>query len=77
MLESSSLSPSIQPQQVTRPIQLLAADPPPPYFTPSVRDARVHALRDGRCVQMAGGHHLHMEQAEAVAAVLRPFLQGL
>ena len=58
------------------PVLVLAADPAPPYFTPSIRDARVHALRDGRCVQVKGGHHLHMEQAGDVAAVLRPFLVG-
>jgi pimeloyl-ACP methyl ester carboxylesterase len=58
------------------PVLVLAADPAPPYFSPSIRDARVHALRDGRVVEVAGGHHLHMEQAEAVAAVLRPFLVG-
>jgi len=58
------------------PVLVLAADPSPPYFTPSVRDARVHALRDGRCVSIAGGHHLHMEQPEEVAAVLQPFLVG-
>jgi pimeloyl-ACP methyl ester carboxylesterase len=58
------------------PVLVIAADPSPPYFTPSVRDARLHALRDGRCVSIAGGHHLHMEQPEDVAAVLLPFLRG-
>ena len=58
------------------PVLVLAADPSPPYFTPSIRDARVHALRNGRCVEVKGGHHLHMEQAEDVAAVLHPFLVG-
>ena len=32
------------------PVLVLAADPSPPYFTPSIRDSRVHALREGRCV---------------------------
>jgi pimeloyl-ACP methyl ester carboxylesterase len=58
------------------PVLVLAADPAPAYFTPSVRDARLHALRDGRCVTLAGGHHLHMEQPEQAAAVLHPFLVG-
>ena len=58
------------------PVLVLAADPSPPYFSPSIRDARLHALRDGRCVEVKGGHHLHMEQAEDVAAVLHPFLVG-
>jgi pimeloyl-ACP methyl ester carboxylesterase len=58
------------------PVLVLAADPAPAYFTPSVRDARLHALRDGRCVTLAGGHHLHMEQPELAAAVLHPVLVG-
>jgi pimeloyl-ACP methyl ester carboxylesterase len=58
------------------PVLVVAADPSPPYFSPSVRDARVHALKDGRCVSIAGGHHLHMEQAGEVAGVLGPFLRG-
>jgi pimeloyl-ACP methyl ester carboxylesterase len=58
------------------PVLVVAADPAPPYFAASVRDARLHALRDGRCVEVAGGHHLHMEQPEDVAAVLLPFLLG-
>jgi len=58
------------------PVLVLAADPSPPYFSPSVRDARLHALRDGRCVSVGGGHHLHMEQPEGVARVLLPFLRG-
>ena len=55
---------------------LTAADPAPPYFSPLIRAARLHAMRDGRCVEVKGGHHLHMEQAAEVAAVLRPFLVG-
>jgi pimeloyl-ACP methyl ester carboxylesterase len=58
------------------PVLVVAADPAPPYFSPAIRGARLAALRDGRCVEVAGGHHLHMEQPEAVAAVLGPFLRG-
>jgi pimeloyl-ACP methyl ester carboxylesterase len=58
------------------PVLVLAADPSPPYFSPAIRDARLQALRDGRCVSLEGGHHLHMEQPEAVAAILGPFLAG-
>lgn len=59
---------------IEAPTLVLAADPPPAYFTAQARDERVAELRDGRCVVLPGGHHLHMEQPEAVAAVLRPFL---
>lgn len=52
------------------PMTLLVADPPPPYFTPALRDARVACVRDIRCVSMPGSHHLHMTHpAEAVAVL--------
>jgi pimeloyl-ACP methyl ester carboxylesterase len=59
---------------IEAPTLVIAADPAPPYFTPQARDERVAELRDGRIQVLAGGHHLHMEQASTVAAVLRPFL---
>jgi pimeloyl-ACP methyl ester carboxylesterase len=52
------------------PTTLLVADPPPPYFTPALRDAHVACVRDIRCVSMPGSHHLHMTHpAEAVAVL--------
>lgn len=56
------------------PTFVLCADPSPPYFTPALRDARLAEVRDAQLVLLAGGHHLHMEQPAAVAALLRPFL---
>jgi pimeloyl-ACP methyl ester carboxylesterase len=53
---------------------VIAADPSPPYFTPDMRAGRLEQLRDGRVAVIAGGHHLHMEQPEAVAKPLREFL---
>ena len=61
---------------VEAPTLVLAADPAPPYFTTDLRDARMAMLRDGRSHALPGGHHLHMEQAERVAALLREFLAG-
>jgi len=58
---------------ITAPTQVIAADPSPPYFTPEMRAGRLAELRDGRVAVIAGGHHLHMEQPEAVAKVLREF----
>jgi pimeloyl-ACP methyl ester carboxylesterase len=59
---------------IQAPTLVLAADPPPPYFSAPQRDARIAELVDGRAEVIAGGHHLHMEQAATVAAALRPFL---
>lgn len=61
---------------VEAPTLVLAADPAPRYFSPALRDARLACLRDGRSLVLPGGHHLHMEQAAAVAAALREFLAG-
>jgi pimeloyl-ACP methyl ester carboxylesterase len=59
---------------IEAPTLVIAADPSPPYFTPEMRAGRLADLRDGRVAVIAGGHHLHMEQPEAVAKVLREFL---
>jgi pimeloyl-ACP methyl ester carboxylesterase len=61
---------------IEAPVLVIAADPSPPYFTPAVRQARLACLADGRVEVIAGGHHLHMEQAERVAAPLLAFLSG-
>lgn len=58
------------------PVRLVAAAEAPPYFTPALREGRIAALREGRLSVLPGGHHLHMESPEAVAAVLAPFLRG-
>ena len=58
------------------PTFVLCADPAPPYFTPELRAARVAKVREVQLEVLAGGHHLHMEQPAAVAALLRPFLLG-
>lgn len=61
---------------IEAPTLVVAADPAPPYFTPEERDARIAELRHGRVAVIAGGHHLHMEQAAVVAGVVVPFLRG-
>jgi pimeloyl-ACP methyl ester carboxylesterase len=61
---------------IEAPVLVIAADPSPPYFTPAVRQARLACLADGRVEVIAGGHHLHMEQAGRVAAPLLTFLSG-
>ena len=59
---------------IEAPTLVIAADPAPIYFTPEARGARVAELKHGRCGVVAGGHHLHMEQAAVVGAFLRDFL---
>lgn len=59
---------------IEAPTLVIAADPAPVYFMPGARDARVAQLKDGRCEVVAGGHHLHMEQAPRIGALLREFL---
>jgi pimeloyl-ACP methyl ester carboxylesterase len=61
---------------IEAPVLVIAADPSPPYFTPAVRAARLACLADARVEVIAGGHHLHMEQAGRVAAPLLDFLRG-
>ena len=53
------------------PVLVIAADPPPPYFTHALREERVRELKDGRCAVVAGGHHLHMEQPRLVGDLVR------
>ena len=59
---------------IQAPTLVIAALPAPSYFRPAERDRRVAALRDGRLLELAGGHHLHMEQPATVAAALLDFL---
>ena len=61
---------------IEAPTLLIAADPPPPYFTGELRDARFACLRDGRMQLVPGGHHLHMEQPQVIAPLLVDFLLG-
>lgn len=59
---------------IEAPTLLIAAEHAPPYFPPDLRAARLAHLRDGRCRELPGGHHLHMETPEPVAAAIGAFL---
>ena len=59
---------------IQAPTLLITADPAPPYFPSELRDSRMACLRDGRLLVVPGGHHLHMEQPEAIAPLLLEFL---
>ncbi|HEY0310619.1 MAG TPA: alpha/beta hydrolase [Luteimonas sp.] len=56
------------------PTLVLHADPAQPYLPEPLRSERAALLPAGTWRVMPGGHHLHMEQPEAVAAVIGDFL---
>jgi pimeloyl-ACP methyl ester carboxylesterase len=46
-------------------------------FAPKAESARVAALRDAVVVELPGGHHLHLDTPEPVAAAIRELLAPL
>ena len=52
------------------------AEPAQPYFPDAQRRRRVELLPRGRLLAMPGGHHLHMQQPDAVAGAIREFLMA-
>lgn len=58
------------------PVLAVYAEPAQPYFPEPLRSERAALLADGRLLRLAGGHHLHMDQAPAVAAAIGGFLEG-
>lgn len=50
------------------------ADPAQPYLPDAERRRRVALLPRGRLVVLPGGHHLHMQQPQAVAQAVNAFL---
>ena len=58
------------------PTLLIAADPSPPYFEATLREARMACLRDLRSAVLPGNHHLHLEDPQPVAREIRAFLAG-
>ena len=55
------------------PVRVLYADPAPPYFPEPLRRERAACLRHGEVIVLPGGHHLHMEAPQAVAAAIGEF----
>lgn len=56
------------------PAQVIYATPAQPYFPEPERSQRAALLAHGRLHTLPGHHHLHMDQPEAVAVVIRDFL---
>lgn len=50
------------------------ADPAQPYLPDALRRKRLGLIAHGQLVVLPGGHHLHMQQADTVAAILLGFL---
>ncbi|MBN8482206.1 MAG: alpha/beta hydrolase [Xanthomonadales bacterium] len=59
---------------IAAPTLLVLAEPAAPYLPREVIDRRVAWVRDIEVVRLAGGHHLHMERADEVAALIGAFL---
>lgn len=55
------------------PTRVLYADPAQAYLSEPLRSARTRLLPRGEQMVMAGSHHLHMEDAAAVAAAIGDF----
>lgn len=56
------------------PTRVIYADPPQPYLPEPDRSRRARLLPQGELVVVPGGHHLHMEAPETVAAAIGRFL---
>ncbi len=55
------------------PTLVIHADPPQPYLPEPLRSRRAGLLPQGELHVIAGSHHLHMEDAQAVAAAIGDF----
>lgn len=58
------------------PVRLINAEPAFRYFPEQARTARAALLRDVQVIGIDGGHHLHMERPDVVAAAIAAFLRG-
>ena len=57
------------------PTKVIFGEPAQPYLPDDVRRRRAALLPHGELVVMPGGHHLHMNQAAAVAAAIGNFFR--
>lgn len=55
---------------IRAPSRLVLADPPTSYLPRAMMDARAACVADIRVTRVPGNHHLHLENAAAVAAAL-------
>ncbi len=58
---------------ITCPVLVVLADPPTPLLAAADMQHRFAALGNGRIISLPGSHHVHMEQAAALARELAAF----
>jgi pimeloyl-ACP methyl ester carboxylesterase len=58
------------------PTRVIYADPPQPYLPEPRRSQHAALLPRGEMIVLAGSHHLHMEQPQAVAEAVGDFFTG-
>lgn len=56
------------------PSLLLQADPPGRFIAPELQQQRQACMPGLQSVRLGGGHHLHMENAEAAASAILAFI---
>ena len=59
---------------IQAPTLAIFAEPATPYLTGADADRRLAALRPQQLVRLPGSHHLHLEDAAPVAALIEAFL---
>lgn len=55
------------------PTRVIYAEPAQPYFPEPLRTTRARLLPHGELIVLPGSHHLHMDDADAVAAAIGDF----
>ncbi len=61
-------------EAISAPTLLILTDPPTSYLVGPESDARIAALAPERLLRLSGGHHLHLENPDSVAAAIQDFL---
>lgn len=63
-------------QGIECPARAIFAEPAQPYLPDALRRERVALMPRGELVVLSGGHHLHMEQPQDVAAAIGDFFHA-
>jgi len=63
-------------QGIECPARVIFADPAQPYLPDAVRRERTALMPQGELIVLPGGHHLHMEQPQHIAAAIGDFFRS-